>query len=100
MDDMVMDEQEGAEEGAREDGKGRHCPPADDDGKGGIDGQGGVDGQGGLGRQGTYERWGPHRDEAYPAEGGGDGQDAPAPSGDDPRGPQDSQDPQDPGIVG
>ncbi|MCX5381868.1 hypothetical protein [Streptomyces sp. NBC_00083] len=80
VDDMVMDE-EADEEADGSDDKGRHCPPSHDDGKDGSE------------RQGRYERWGPHRDEAYPSEGGegsgggggGDGQDVPAPPGyDDP----------------
>ena len=43
VDAMVMDENEG---------DGQHCPPQNVD------------------AQGRYERWGPHRDDAYPAEGG------------------------------
>ncbi|WP_438293302.1 hypothetical protein [Streptomyces sp. HUAS TT7] len=39
VDAMVMDENEG---------DGQHCPPQNDD------------------SQGRYERWGPHRDDAYP----------------------------------
>ncbi|MFE4855584.1 hypothetical protein [Streptomyces sp. NPDC056670] len=46
VDDMVMDE--------REDADGQHCPPQRDE-------------------QGDYERWGPHRDEAYPARGADEG---------------------------
>ncbi|MEV6048253.1 hypothetical protein ACIOUE_29395 [Streptomyces xanthochromogenes] len=48
VDDMVMDE--------REDADGQHCPPQRDE-----DGQ--VE----------WDRWGPHRDAAYPATGGDDG---------------------------
>ncbi|KOU40687.1 hypothetical protein [Streptomyces sp. WM6378] len=44
VDDMVMDENED---------DGQHCPPQNDESK--------------LLR---YERWGPHRDDAYPANGG------------------------------
>ncbi|MFE9401998.1 hypothetical protein ACFYNY_09500 [Streptomyces sp. NPDC006530] len=52
VDEMVMDEEEDAD--------GQHCPPTGDEDP-----------------QGRYERWGPHRDGAYPAVGV-DGQDAPA----------------------
>ncbi|MFG3285027.1 hypothetical protein [Streptomyces sp. NPDC048111] len=44
VDAMVMDEEEEAEA--------RHCPQSDAE------------------RQADYERWGPHRDEAYPVRGG------------------------------
>ncbi|MFG2722664.1 hypothetical protein ACGFW5_30860 [Streptomyces sp. NPDC048416] len=56
VDAMVMDEEEETE--------GQHCPPSDED------------------RATRYDHWGPHRDDAYPAEGGGDGQDAPSPRDD------------------
>uniref|UniRef100_A0AAU2V9J9 Secreted protein n=1 Tax=Streptomyces sp. NBC_00003 TaxID=2903608 RepID=A0AAU2V9J9_9ACTN len=46
VDDMVMGEDENAE--------GQHCPPQNDDSKG------------------RYQRQGPHRDDAYPAETGQD----------------------------
>ncbi|MFE9123057.1 hypothetical protein [Streptomyces sp. NPDC007172] len=56
VDDMVMDE--------REDTEGQHCPPQHDD-------------EG----QGEWDRWGPHRDAAYPARGGDDGSDSGTDSG-------------------
>ncbi|MEU3499309.1 hypothetical protein ABZ726_00560 [Streptomyces hundungensis] len=70
VDEMVMDEEEDAE--------GQHCPPTDDENRN----------ENNENRQGRYERWGPHRDAAYPADGldgGGDGQDtAPARDLDEP----------------
>ncbi|MER0446363.1 hypothetical protein ABR738_17645 [Streptomyces sp. Edi4] len=60
VDDMVMDEEAAQEEEAEgAEGAGRHCPTDAED------------------RAAGYERWGTHRDDAYPRSGG-DGQDTPA----------------------